>query len=136
MVPLIPARGPGSPADTAWLPRSCSSYGMSAASMSHSRTGHGADVPPVPGVPFHGARTLTALSSSGAAADFALCVIATGVPRRNTHAHLGNSPPGVFGAVGTGESLAATGRIRERFLGGRAGPARRYISAYVLSHRV
>jgi hypothetical protein len=57
-------------------------------------------------------------------------------PRRNTHAHLGNSPPGVFGAVGTGESLAATGRIREQFLGGRAGPAGRYVSAYVLSHRV
>ena len=44
--------------------------------------------------------------------------------------------PGVFGAVGTGESLAATGRIREQSLGRRAGPARRYMFAYRLPHRV
>jgi hypothetical protein len=31
--------------------------------------------------------------------------------------------PRVFGAVGTGEDFAATGRIRELFLGGRTGPA-------------
>jgi hypothetical protein len=45
-------------------------------------------------------------------------------------------PLGVFGAVGTGESLAATGRIREQSPGRRAGPARRYTFAYMVPHRV
>ena len=48
----------------------------------------------------------------------------------------GKRLPGVFGAVGSREDLAATGRIRELSLDGRAGPARRYVFAYILSHRV
>jgi len=42
----------------------------------------------------------------------------------------------VFGAAGTGENLASTGRIRELCLGRRAGPARPCMTAYILSHRV
>ena len=44
--------------------------------------------------------------------------------------------PGVFGSVGTGEDLAATGRIRELFLGGLTGPARPCATAYTPSRRV
>jgi hypothetical protein len=42
----------------------------------------------------------------------------------------------VFAAIVSREDLAATGRIRELFPGGRAGPAGRYVFANVLSHRV
>jgi hypothetical protein len=56
--------------------------------------------------------------------------------RAETRTRISVACPRVFGAVGTGEDFAATGRIRELFLGGRAGPARRYAIAYILLHRV
>jgi len=56
--------------------------------------------------------------------------------RRNADAHLSKGCLEVFAAIICREDLAATGRIREPFPGGRAGPARRYVLAYVLSHRV
>ena len=57
--------------------------------------------------------------------------------RADTRECVGITNPSIaFDLAGAGEDSAATGLVRDHFLSRRAGPARRCMVAYVLSHGV